>query len=55
MKAIAIVDFLQVNLELVVVGNGDIRTDKGMLIMVEALPECCEVLVGIPFCVVFLL
>jgi hypothetical protein len=40
-------------LELVVGSDGDIRTEEGTLIIVEALPKCCEVLVGIPFCVVF--
>jgi hypothetical protein len=54
-KAIAVVDFLQVKLELVVGGDGDIRMDKGTPIIIEALLECHEVLVGIPFCVVFLL
>ncbi len=53
-EAVAIVDFLQIKLELVVVGNGDVRSDKGTLIIIKALPECREVFVSIPFCVVFL-
>jgi hypothetical protein len=53
-KAVAIVDFLQIKLELVVVFDGDVRSDEGTLIIIEALPKCCEVFVSIPFCVVFL-
>ncbi len=53
-EAVAIVDFLQIKLELVLVGNGDVRSDKGTLIIIEVLSKCCEVFVSIPFCVVFL-
>ncbi len=52
---IAIIDFLQIKLELVIIGDGDVQPDEGMLIIVKALPECREVLVSIPFCVLFLL
>jgi hypothetical protein len=41
-------------LDLVVVGDGDIRLDKGALIIIKALPKCREVFISIPFCVVFL-
>jgi hypothetical protein len=41
-------------LELVVVNNGDIGSDEGALIIIEALPKCREVFVSVPFCVVFI-
>jgi hypothetical protein len=53
-EEVAIVDFLQIKLELVIVGDGDVRSDKGALIIIEALPECRKVFVSVPFCVVFL-
>jgi hypothetical protein len=53
-KAVAIIDFLQIKLELVVVSDGDVRLDEGTLIIIKALPECREVFVSVPFYVVFL-
>jgi hypothetical protein len=53
-EAVAIVDFLEIKLELVAISNGDVQSDKGALIIIEALPKCREVFVSIPFCVVFL-
>ncbi len=53
-KAVAIIDFLQIKLELVVLGDGDVRSDEGTSIIIKALPECREVFVSVPFCVVFL-
>ncbi len=53
-EAVAIIDFLQIKLELVVVSNGDVQSDEGALIIIKVLPECRELFVSVPFCVVFL-
>ena len=45
-KAIAVVDLLQVKLEFVVIGNGDVRSHKGALVVVKVLPEHGEVFVS---------
>ncbi len=38
-KAVAVIDLLQIELEFVIVGYGDIRLDEGLLIIIELLPE----------------
>jgi hypothetical protein len=42
-------------LEFVVVGDGDVRSNEGALVVVEALSERGEVFVGVPFGVVIFL
>ena len=54
-EAVAVVDFLQIKLEFVVVGDGDVRSNEGALVLVEALSERGEVFVGVPFGVVIFL
>ena len=52
-EAVAVVDFLQVELEFVIICDGDVRLYKRALVVVEALPECHQVLGGVvPLCVV---
>ena len=48
-EAFAAVDYLQIKLEFVVVSDGDVRSDKEALVVIEALSECGEVFVGVPF------
>jgi hypothetical protein len=38
-KAVAVIDLLQIELEFVIVGYGDVRSDEGLLIVVESLPK----------------
>jgi hypothetical protein len=39
-EAVAVIDLLQIELEFVIVGYGDVRSDEGSLIVVKPLPEC---------------
>jgi len=54
-EAVAVLDFLQIKLEFVVVGDGDVRSDEGALVVIKALSKCGEVFVGVPFGVVIFL
>ena len=54
-ESVAVVDFLQIELEFVVVGDGDVRPDEGALVVVEALPKRGEVFVGVPLRIIRLL
>ncbi len=53
-EAVAVVDFLQIKLEFAIVGDGDVQSHEGTLVVVEALSERGEVFVGVPFRVVIL-
>ncbi len=54
-EAVAVVNFLQIKLEFVIVGDGDVRSNEGALVVVEVLSERGEVFVGVPFGVVIFL
>ncbi len=50
---VAVVDFFQVKLEFVVIGNGDVRSNESTLVVIEALSKGREVFAGVvPLCVV---
>jgi hypothetical protein len=44
---VAVVDFYQVKLEFVIIGDGDIRLNESALVAVEALSKGREVFVGV--------
>lgn len=52
MSIVAVVHFLTVELQFVLVRDGYVGLDEGALIIVKALAKCGEVLVSITFCVV---
>ncbi len=50
---VAVIDFFQVNLEFVVISDGDVRSNESTLVVMEALSKGHEVFVGmVPLCVV---
>ena len=50
---VAVVDFFQVKLEFVVIGDGDVRSNESALVVVKVLSKGREVFVGmVPLCVV---
>ena len=52
-KAVAVIEFLQVELAFVVIHDGNIRSHKRALVIVNALPKRHQVLDGVvPLCVV---
>ena len=52
-EAVAVIDFLQVELEFVVICDGNIRSYESALVVIEALPKRCQVFNGVvPLCVV---
>ena len=52
-EAVAVVDFLQVELEFVIISDGDVRSYERALVIVEVLSNCRQVLDGVvPLCVV---
>jgi hypothetical protein len=52
---VGIVDLLKLELQLVFIGDGDVRTNQRVLIIVESFPKGGEVLKAVPFCKVCVL
>ena len=52
-EAVDVVHFLQVELEFVIISDGDIKSNERTLVVVKALSTGCQVFVGmVLFCVV---
>ena len=52
-KAVAVVDNLQIELKFAVIRDGAIRLYKRALVVIKALPKRCQVLEGmVPLCLV---
>ena len=43
-----VIHLLEIELELVFVGDGDVGSDEGGLVLVEAFAECSKFLVAVP-------
>jgi hypothetical protein len=51
-EVVAVVHLLEVKLQFVLVGDGDVGADEGALVVIQALAERGEMFIAIPFCVV---